>query len=98
VLPAGTWNDTSSTTVTRPLSVAKETERLSTERRGVAFICETGGHVGPPLHRSFSSGRPHAVAPVVHSRTTRGKYIDTTQFGWSTISLMRRSAQTLQSM
>ena len=33
-----------------------------------------------------------------YSKTTRGKYIDTTQFGRSTISLMRKSAQTLHSM
>ena len=33
-----------------------------------------------------------------HSSTMRGKYSDTTQFGWSTISLIRRSAQTLHSM
>ncbi len=33
-----------------------------------------------------------------YSTTTRGKYIDTTQFGWSTIEEMRKSAQTLHSM
>jgi hypothetical protein len=34
----------------------------------------------------------------LYSRTIRGKYIETTQFGTSTMELMRRSAQTLHSM
>ncbi len=38
------------------------------------------------------------VSRFVYSSTTRGKYIDTTQFGMSTMELMRRSAQTLHSM
>ena len=38
-----------------------------------------------------------AGAPA-YSRTTRGKYSDTTQFGISTMELMRRSAQTLHNM
>lgn len=33
-----------------------------------------------------------------YSRTIRGKYIETTQFGTSTMELMRKSAQTLHSM
>ena len=35
---------------------------------------------------------------TLYSRTIRGKYIETTQFGTSTMELMRRSAQTLHSM
>ena len=37
-------------------------------------------------------------APPAYSNTARGKYSDTTQFGRSTISLMRRSAHTLHSI
>jgi len=33
-----------------------------------------------------------------YSNTIRGKWNDTTQFGTSTVELMRRSAQTLHSM
>ena len=40
----------------------------------------------------------HAQGAATYSSTTRGKYSDTTQFGMSTMELMRRSAQTLHNM
>src|SRR5215470_7930247 len=64
VRPAGTVNDTSSTTRTRPLSIAKETERSSTERREVAVMQATGGRKGPPHYRFPLGGRPRVVAPA----------------------------------
>ena len=45
------------------------------------------------LQRTAALGRGRG-----YSNTTRGKYIVTTQFGMSTIELMRKSAQTLHSI
>lgn len=42
--------------------------------------------------------RPAQAGEAAYSSTTRGKYSDTTQFGMSTMELMRRSAQTLHNM
>jgi hypothetical protein len=48
--------------------------------------------------RTIAAMRRTISSAAVYSRTIRGKYIETTQFGTSTMELMRRSAQTLHSM
>lgn len=49
-------------------------------------------------HACGTRWRAESQVSWAYSVTTRGKYIDTTQFGISTMELMRRSAQTLHSM
>jgi SAM-dependent methyltransferase len=74
-------------------------------RRGPPASRRTYAPRSPESARKWSRPPPSWLGalsigrgPMSYSSTIRGKWNDTTQFGTSTIELMRRSAQTLHSM